>query len=115
LREGTNLHLVVENLGLVGGGGRDEEVIKNVQDVITDGRQLLLDLAAVVLDAADVVLVTLVLLLLLDRGDNAPRGTTGTNNVLVGDREQVTLLNSELDLEVGDLLHGLNHLVVAGR
>ena len=39
---------------------------------------------------------TLGLLLLLDGGNDAPRGTAGANNVLVGDREKVTLIDSKL-------------------
>lgn len=49
---------------------------------------------------------TLGLLLLLDGGNNAPRGTAGANNVLVGDREKVTLIDSKLsaDLRLGQCL-----------
>lgn len=49
---------------------------------------------------------TLRLLLLLDGGNDAPRGTAGANNVLVGDREKVTLIDSKLaaDLRYGQSL-----------
>jgi hypothetical protein len=33
---------------------------------------------------------------LLDAGNDAPGGTAGTDNVLVGDRQQITLVDSEL-------------------
>lgn len=36
------------------------------------------------------------LLLLLDGGDDTPRGTAGTDDVLVRDRQQVALVDSEL-------------------
>lgn len=36
------------------------------------------------------------LLLLLDGGDDAPRGTAGADDVLVRDRQQVALVDSEL-------------------
>jgi hypothetical protein len=43
-----------------------------------------------------VVIRALRLLLLLDGGDDAPRGTTGADHVLVRDREQVTLIDGKL-------------------
>jgi hypothetical protein len=42
-----------------------------------------------------VLVGTLGLLLLLDGGDDAPGGTAGTNNVLVGNGEEVALIDSE--------------------
>lgn len=36
------------------------------------------------------------LLLLLDGGDDAPGGTAGTNNVLVSDGQEVTLIDGKL-------------------
>jgi hypothetical protein len=47
-----------------------------------------------------VLVGTLLLLLLLDRGDDAPRGTSGTDDVLVGDGEEVTLVNSEFTTDL---------------
>jgi hypothetical protein len=43
-----------------------------------------------------VLLRTLVFLLLLDGGNDAPGGTAGADHVLVSDGKQVTLINSEL-------------------
>lgn len=44
------------------------------------------------------------LLLLLNGGDNAPRGTAGTDNVLVRDGEEVALVDSELAANLEKLL-----------
>ena len=66
-----SLHLVVEHLGLAGGGRGDEVAVEDREDVVTDARELVLDLLAVLLDLGNVLLVALVLLLLLDRGDDA--------------------------------------------
>ena len=68
---------------------------------MADLLELGLDLLAVVTDDTDVLIGALGLLLLLDGGDDAPRGTAGTDDVLVSDGKQVTLVNSELatDLE----------------
>ena len=88
-------------------------VIENIENVVADVRKLLLDLATVVANALDVSLILLALLLLLNRGDDPPRGTASTDDVLVGDGEQVALLDGELDIELSDSLHGRHHLVVA--
>jgi hypothetical protein len=91
-----NAHLVVEDLGLASLGLGDQRVIENIQDILADILKLLLDLITVLLDDTDVLVGSLGLLLLLDGGDDAPRGTAGTNNVLVGNGEQVALIDSEL-------------------
>lgn len=105
-----NSHLVVEHLALTRGGRGDEVLVKDVKDVLTDLSELSLDLLAVLLDHVDLGLVALRLLLLFDGGDNAPRSTASTDNVLVGDGKQVPLLNGELLVGRRDALHVLNHL-----
>jgi len=104
---------VTYDFGLVAGRGLDEVVVEDIEDVVADVRELLLDLAAVVANAGDVGLVLLALLLLLNGRDDPPRSTAGTDDVLVSDGEQVALLHGELDIELGDVLHGRDHLIVA--
>lgn len=111
--EDKNAHLVVEDLGLASGGVGDEEVVQNVEDILADLLELGLDLVAVVLDGGDVLVGSLRLLLLLDRGNDAPRGTSGTDNVLVGNAEKVALVDGELSAQLGNLLHVGHHLIVA--
>ena len=108
----VTLHLVVEDLGLARLSGLDEVLIENLEDVIADLGKLGLDLLAVLLDESDLGLVALRLLLLLDRGDDSPRGTAGTNDVLVGDGQEIALLNGEFNVGRGNDLHVLNHLCV---
>jgi hypothetical protein len=108
------LHLVVEDLGLAALGRGDEVAVKALQDVLADLGKLGLDLLAVLLDESDLGLVALGLLLLLDRGDDSPRGTTGTDDVLVGDRQEISLLDGELLVCRGDGLHVLDHLCGSG-
>jgi hypothetical protein len=103
---------VVEDLGLAALGGGDEVLLKNLKDVLADLAKLGLDLLTVLLDKGDLGLVALALLLLLDGGDDAPRGTAGTDDVLVGDRQEVPLLNGQLLVGGGDSLHVLDHLCV---
>ena len=108
----VTLHLVVEDLGLARLGGLDEVLIENLEDIVADLSELGLDLLAVLLDESDLGLVALRLLLLLDRGDDSPRGTAGTNDVLVGDGQEIALLNGELNIGRGNDLHVLNHLCI---
>jgi len=104
---------VVENLGLAGSGVGDEGLIEDIEDVLADLLELRLDLVAVVADGGDVLVGALGLLLLLDRRDNAPAGAAGANDVLVGDREEVALVDGKLATELGNLLHVANHFIIA--
>ena len=101
----VSTHFVVENLRLLGVSGRDEVLLKDIKNVEADVGQLDLNLLTVSLDELDVRLVTLRLLLLLDGGNNAPAGTTGTNDVLVSDAQEIALLDSQFDLQGSDSLH----------
>jgi hypothetical protein len=91
---------VVEDLALARLGLGDQGVVKDVENILADLLELGLDLLAVVADDVNVLVGTLLLLLLLDRGDDAPRGTSGTDDVLVGDREEVTLVNGEFTTDL---------------
>ena len=101
---------MVEDLGLASGGGRNEVLVKNGEDVLADLGKLALNLLAVLLDEGNLGRVALGLLLLLDGGDDSPRGTAGTDDVLVGDGKEVALLNGEITVLGGDNLHVLDHL-----
>ncbi len=102
-------HLVVEHLALTSSSGRNEVLVKNIKDVLADLGELSLDLLPVTLDHSDLSLVTLALLFLLDRGDDSPRSTTSTDDVLVGDGEEVSLFDGELLVGRSDGLHVLDH------
>ena len=91
---------MVENLALAVLRLGDEAVVKHVEHILANILQLRLDLLAVLADDIHVLVGALGLLFLLDAGDDAPRGTTRANDVLVGDGEQVALVNSEV---AGDL------------
>lgn len=103
-------HLVVEDLGLSRLGRRNQVLVKNIENVIADLGKLGLNLLAVLLDKGNLGRVALRLLLLLDRSDYSPRGTAGTNDVLVGDGEEVALLDGQVAVLGGDDLHVLDHL-----
>lgn len=104
---------MVEDLGLAAGSLRDQVLVENVEDILADLLQLLLDLSAVFADGSDVLVRALGFFLLLNGGDDAPRGPAGADNVLVGDAEKVALVDAELAAQLGNLLHVSNHLIVA--
>ncbi len=84
-------------------------LVKDLENILANLGKLVLNLLAVLLDESDLGRVALGLLLLFDRSDYSPRGTAGTNDVLVCDGEKVALLNSQVAILGGDDLHVLNH------
>jgi len=99
-----DIHLVVEDLGLARLRLWNEGLVKDVKDILADLLKLELDLLTVLADDANVLVGSLLLLLLLDGGDDAPGGTAGSDNVLVCDREEVALIDGELTSELGMVL-----------
>ena len=77
---------MVEDLGLAGFGLGNQGLIENVKNILADLLELGLNLLAVIADGGNMLLGSLRLLLLFDRGDDAPRGTSGTHDVLVRNR-----------------------------
>ena len=57
-------------------------LVQDVKNVLADVLELLLDLVPVGPDHAELVLAALVLLLLLDAGDEPPGGSPGPDHVL---------------------------------
>ena len=105
----NNAHLVVEDLGLATLGRRNQVLVQNLEDIIADLSKLGFDLLAVLLDEADLRFVSFRLLLLLNRGDDSPRGTTGADYILVGDGEEIPLFDGKFDVGRGNNLHVLDH------
>lgn len=101
---------MIEDLGLARLGRGDKVLVEDLEDVVADLGKLGLDLLSVLLDQGDLGRVALGLLLLLDGSDYSPGRTAGTNDVLVGDGEEVSLLDGEIAVLRGDNLHVLDHL-----
>ena len=78
------LHLVVEDLGLSRLGLGDQRLVQNIEDILADLLELGLDLLTVVSDGRNMLIGALGLFLLLDGRDDAPRSTSSTNDILVG-------------------------------
>ena len=70
--------------------------IKKLKDVLADSGKLLLNLSFVGLYFMYVFLVALGVFLLLDGGQDSPSGTSGSDNVLESDGEDVSLLKRKL-------------------
>lgn len=102
-------HLMVEDLRFTAVSRGNQVLVENLEDVIADLGEFSLDLLAVLLDEGDLGLVALGLFFLFNGGDDSPRRTAGTDDVLVGNREEIPLLNRELDVGRGDNLHVLDH------
>jgi len=106
----VDVHLVVEDLRLAALRRWNQVLVQNLEDVLADLAELVLDLLTVLLDELHLLLVALRLLLLFNAGNDAPGGTAGTDDVLVGYREQISLLDGQLLVCGGDVLHILDHL-----
>lgn len=92
---------MVEDLRLARLGFWDQGLVQDVKDILADFLKLGLNLLTVVANGRNVLVGALRLLFLLDRRDDAPRGTSSADDVLVCDRQQVSLINGELSAQLG--------------
>jgi len=86
---------VVEDLGFTRLGLGNQGLVQDVEDILADLLELRLDLLTVLADGRDMLVGALGLLLLLDGRDNAPGSTSSADDVLVGNRQEIALVNSE--------------------
>jgi hypothetical protein len=59
------------------------------------------------------MLPTTLVLVFLDRGDNAPAGTTGVENVIKSSSEKVPLIDTQLTTPPDDFLQKGDHVIIA--
>ncbi len=85
---------MIEDLGLARLGLWNQRIVQNIENILTDSLQLSLDLLAVVADGSNMLIGPFRLLFLLDRRDYAPRSTSCTNDIFVGNRKEITLIDS---------------------
>lgn len=93
---------MVEDLALASLGLGDKALVEDAKDILADLLELKLDLLTILADDTDVLVGALGLLLLLDAGDDAPRGTAGADDVLVGDGKEVALVDCELTADLNE-------------
>jgi hypothetical protein len=105
---------VVEDFGLSRLSLWDQGLIQDIEDILADLLELGLDLLTVVADSRNMLIGTLGLFLLLDRRDYAPGSTSSTNDVLVGNRQKVSLVNGEFSAQLHHALSALNYYNVVG-
>ena len=112
-------HLQVEDLVVDILASGNELLVEDVEDVVAGAGEFLLDLSSESFDLLREFGVLLVLLLLLERGEDSPGGTSGADDVLVGDGEEISLFNAQSIFLVvafgsgSDLLDVLHHLRVS--
>jgi hypothetical protein len=59
------------------------------------------------------MLLTTLVLIFLDQGDNAPTGTTGVENVIKSSSEKVPLIDTQLTTPPDDFLQKGDHVIIA--
>ena len=106
---------MVEHLALARLGLWDQAVIEHVEHILAHVLELSLDLLTIFADDADMLVRTLSLLLLLDAGDDAPGSTACADYVLVGHREQVTLIDREFAADLVCMCQSWTECVVSSR
>lgn len=103
LMDKSFIHLVIEHLGLSGFGLWDERIVEDIEDVLTDFLEFGLNLLTIVTDGRNVFVGALGLFLLLDGGNDAPGSTSSSDDILVGNGEEVSLVDSELSAQLDDV------------
>jgi hypothetical protein len=91
----SDLHFMVENLGLARLSLGHQSLIEDVKNILANLLEFGLNLLTVLADGGYVLVGAFRFLLLLDGGDDAPRSTSGTYDVLVGHREKVALIDGQ--------------------
>lgn len=86
---------MVENLGFTSLGLGDQRLVQNVENILADALKFGLNLLAILADDRNILVGTLGFLLLFDRRNYAPGSTTGSDNILVGDREEIALVDGK--------------------
>ena len=91
---------MVEHLGFSRLGLWDEGFVEDIEDVLADLLELGFDLLAIVTDGRHVLVRALGFFLLLDGRNDSPGSTSGPNHVLVGNGEEVALVDRELTTQL---------------
>jgi len=91
---------VVEHLRLAGLSFGNQAVVQDIENIPADLLELLLDLVSVLFDLSNVLVGSLSFLFLLDGGDDSPRGTSCSHNILVGDRQKIALINRQFSSDL---------------
>lgn len=88
-------------------------LVENLENIFADLAELLLDGDTVILDELDLGLVAFGLFLLLNGRHNSPTGTASTDDILVGNREEVSFLYRKFFVCRSNNLHVLHHFCVS--
>jgi hypothetical protein len=105
----VTLHLVEEDLSVGSSCLGNKLVVEEVDNFITVLIKLAFDLLFVGSKESN-VLWSLLLFLLLNWGKGSPSSPSGTNSVLVGNTQQVSLLDIEIGVGSNNSVHALEHI-----
>jgi hypothetical protein len=84
-------------------------MVEEINDFVTVSVELTFDLSFVRSEEAN-VLGSLLLFLLLDGRESPPSSSPGTNGVLVGNTQKISLLNAEIGVGTDDSIHAIKHV-----
>ena len=84
---------MIKHLRLATLSRRDQVLVKNFEDIFANLGKLCFDLLAVFLDERNLRFISFGFLLLLNRCYDSPRGTASANDILVSNREEISLFN----------------------
>lgn len=109
LRSAVFLHFVIEDFRLSSRRTWEQMFVQNSEDISADVFQFLFDLRSVLADHLQLSLGAFVLLLLFDARYYSPRRPSRADYIFVGDRKEIPLLDGQLHVQRGNLLHRLDH------
>jgi hypothetical protein len=95
---------MVKDFGLPRLSFWNQRFVKNIENVPTHLFQFGLNLLTIFANLGYVLLIVLCLLLLLDTGDDTPRGASCTDHVFVSNGQQIAFVNGKFSAELIKLL-----------
>lgn len=104
-----DLHLVIENTRFSSAGSWNQMLIDDAQDIITYFCQFFLYLLAIPFDQLNIVLIPFRFFFLFNGWHYAPWCSASPNDIFITNRQEVPLLNCQLQIELCNFLHGFNH------
>lgn len=101
---------MIKDLALAHSRRGNQMRIEHEENVVANICELCFNFLAVAPNLDHLAVVALGLFLLLDRRNYTPRGAAGTNDILVGNREEIALFDGKLLVTSGNFLHVIDHL-----
>lgn len=94
---------MIEHLGLARLGLRDQGFIQDIKYILADLLKFILNLVTILTDSLNMLVGALGFFLLLNGRNDTPRCTSGTNDVLVGNREEIALIDAKFSTKLNTI------------